>query len=302
MKKSHNLKFFLITFGLLTQGFVLADDVLPAPVDNTLSAITTNQPSVYEKKVSEEKEAAKNLLGIMLYKPTYILPYYYTQSPNFSAYENNTPDDQAVQRSEFKGQFSFMLPVVTDVFNRPDTDLNVAYTQLSYWQVYAASQYFRETDYEPEAFFSWHPRVNWMAQLGVVHQSNGMGGDDERSWNRAYMDIIFSRENWYFSVEPWLMIFKSESSTLHNPDIQNYLGDGQLQVAYKIGEGEISVMSRNDLESGFSRGAEEIDYSHHLYQHFSLYLQLFSGYGQSLIEYNHYTNAVGVGISLNDWL
>lgn len=290
-----------LCYGLLL-GLARADEALPVPVDNTLSTITTDIPSAYEKKVNEQQEVAKNPLGIVLYKPTYILPYYYTQSPDFSAYENNTPDDQLVQRSEFKGQFSFMLPVVTDIFNQSDTDFNVAYTQLSYWQAYAASQYFRETDYEPEAFLSWHPRVNWVAQLGAVHQSNGMGGENERSWNRAYTNIIFSRENWYVSVEPWLMIFKSESSSLHNPDIQTYMGDGQIQVAYKIGEGEISVMSRNELESGFSRGAEEIDYSHHLYQHFSAYLQFFSGYGQSLIEYNHYTNAVGIGIALNDWL
>lgn len=277
-------------------------ETLTAKVDNTLTAITTDKPSAYEQKNAEEAELLNNPLGIVLYKPTYILPAYYTQSPDYAIYQNNTPDSQKVQQMELKAQFSFLLPLVTDLFNYPNTDLDVAYTQLSYWQVYAASQYFRETDYEPEIFVSWHPKVNWFAHFGVVHQSNGLGGEYERSWNRAYTDLIFARGNWDFSVEPWVLIFTSESSDLHNPDIPHYLGNGEFNVAYKLGKNEFSVMSRNNLESGFSRGAEEIDYSHYLYKHFNVYLQFFSGYGQSLIEYNHYTNAVGVGISLNNWL
>lgn len=298
---------FLI-FETMTQAEGLTDKIdaidrtVVTKVDKTMTAITTDQPSAYEKKRKKQEEYSKNILGIILYNPTYILPAYYTQSPDNAVYKGSTPDDQTVQRMEFKAQFSFLLPVVSDVFDHPNTDIDIAYTQLSYWQVYANSQYFRETDYEPETFVSWHPKVNWFIHTGVVHQSNGRGGEFERSWNRAYADMIFARGNWYFSVEPWVLIFKKESADLHNPDIQHYMGNGQLQVAYKLGENEFSVMSRNNIQSGFHRGAVEADYSHQLYEHFKVYLQLFSGYGQSLIEYNHYTNAVGVGISLNDWL
>ena len=32
------------------------------------------------------------------------------------------------------------------------------------------------------------------------------------------------------------------------------------------------------------------------------YVYLFSGFGYDLIDYNHYTNGAGLGITLNDWI
>ena len=63
-------------------------------------------------------------------------------------------------------------------------------------------------------------------------------------------------------------------------------------------------MSRNNIESGFSKGAIELGASCHLgvTENLKLYIQYFSGYGESLIDYNHYVSRLGVGIMLSDWL
>jgi phospholipase A1 len=63
-------------------------------------------------------------------------------------------------------------------------------------------------------------------------------------------------------------------------------------------------MSRNNLESGFSKGAVELGWSFPLFQYDYIkgYIQYFSGYGESLIDYNNYVNRIGFGILLTDVL
>lgn len=279
----------------------VVNDAPPPSVADALTDITGKQNSLLQRRLQEESQVVKNPFGILLYQPNYILPFYYTQTPDQSI-RPSTPDNERVQSAEFKGQLSFKVPVTKNLFNLANTSFNIAYTQLMYWQVYAKSQYFRETDYAPEMFVSYQPQKNWMLNFGAVHQSNGRGGSYERSWNRVYGELLFSGQNWLVSVKPWVLIFKNESSDLHNSNITRYMGNGEVRFVYQIGDSEISFMSRNNLQSGFSRGAEELDWSYHLWQHFYLYTQLFSGYGQSLIEYNHYTNAAGIGIALNNFV
>jgi phospholipase A1/A2 len=266
------------------------------------SAVAVNQPvTAVSARQKQENAVEGNPFGILLYKPTYVLPAYYTESPDQAVYENNTPDSQRLDHLEFKAQLSFKVPLWRNMLGTQD-NLFLGYTQLSYWQFYAKSQYFRETDYEPEIFWVHHLTHFLDIDSGVVHQSNGRGGEYERSWNRVYVNLIYSRKHYMISIKPWALIFKDSSSDVHNPHIVDYMGNGRFLAAYKWNSQEVSVMSRNNLQSGFTRGAEELTYSFPLFGHVKGYLQAFSGYGQSLIEYDHYTNGVGVGIALNDWI
>ena len=262
---------------------------------------------VVDTRIAYEQDAKNNPFLLMPYEPNYVLPAYYTQKPDYGVYANNTPGNEKVNKVDVKFQFSFKAPLAYHLFS-PNNTFYFAYTQLSYWQAYNTSAFFRETDYEPSFFMThfWDKNLghDWRWKFingGVVHQSNGRGGDNERGWNRAYAEAVFAHQNWMVDIKPWY-IFKQGVVEAHNPDIAHYLGHGSELVSYKYGEQVFSVTLENEAESRFRRGAETLAWSFPMGKHVKGYVQAFSGYGQSLIEYNHFTNSMGVGIALNDWI
>jgi phospholipase A1/A2 len=273
----------------------------------TIVQASTNDTPV-DARVIQEQKVEESAFSILPYKPNYLLPFYYTFDPYREIYEGSTPDDQNIKKTEIKFQFSFKVPVWQKMFGKP-VSLYVAYTQLSYWQAYQQSPFFRETNYEPEIFASYkidkNILGNWQlnfVNLGAVHQSNGRGGDLERSWNRVYLVFITSLNNWMFELKSWFAI-RDSSFREHNPDILRYLGHGKMIIAYKFhNNNTLALETRNNLESGFSRGALQFTWSFPLIKKIKGYVQIFSGYGQSLIEYDHYTNSIGIGFALNDYV
>lgn len=272
---------------------------------SAFAAMLDGQDDVIEKRVALEQVGNDSSFIISFYKPTYFLPAYYTASQDQSVYSN--ADQQKLKNLEFKFQFSLKVPIARQLFGYRSS-LYFAYTQMSYWQAYAKSPFFRESNYEPEllltnkldlpGIFGWYAKL---LNFGLVHQSNGRGGDMERSWNRIYADLMVAHNNLAVSLRPWYIIDES-SYRMHNHDIAKYLGYGEMIISYKFHENTFSLQARNIIDSGFRRGSEMLTWSFPLTTHLRGYAQLFSGYGQSLIEYNHYTNSAGVGIALNDWI
>jgi len=256
--------------------------------------------TVIERGAEAQKRADKYPNLVNLYRPNYILPYYQTHIPYQAIYIDETPNHQRVQENELKAQLSFLIPITRHLIKNKPLSLNVAYTQLMYWQVYAKSQYFRETNYEPELFIENIFNLNTAVQLGINHQSNGRGGELERSWNRLYLQGMFSGEQWLVYIRAWTLIAKSESSDLHNPDIAHYLGYENILLSYKIKKFILSAQAQN-IESGYKRGFVQLSVSYPLFKKFSASVQFFNGYGQSLIEYNHNSTSFGIGLVLNDW-
>lgn len=269
-----------------------------APVKHVKKNPTSSSLLTYHDK--EVKKASANPFAVALYRQNYILPYYYTASPYSAIYAGRIPDNQKLSKAEVKGQISFQLPIFNNLFHQK-IDLVMAYTQLFYWQLYTKSAYFRETNYEPELFLHRLFGQHWSAELGIDHQSNGQGGQFERSWNRTYLNLTYHNGHWYISVKPWVLIFKSVSTELYNPDIADYLGYERIMLGYQYHHCILTLMLRNTIESGFKRAAERLTFSFPIHKRLRLYFQVFNGYGQSLIEYNHSTFGAGVGLSIGDW-
>jgi outer membrane phospholipase A len=165
INRLQNAVIFIIFSVLSTSIAFAADTLTNANSDNQSLQEILNLPSDTEstalsQRVMSEKQVENNPFGLLMYKPMYILPFYYTQSP---LQTDNTPLGQRIESEEFKGQISFQAPIVYQAFG-PKNTLSVAYTQLSYWQVYAASQYFRICKLII-SIGKWVPSINLMVKV-----------------------------------------------------------------------------------------------------------------------------------------
>ena len=139
-----------------------------------------------------------------------------------------------------------------------------------------------------------------MAVFGLEHQSNGRSEPLSRSWNRIYSLLAFEKGHFYFAIKPWYRIPESRSSD-DNPDIQKYMGHGEFYAVYTWGKQRFGIMLRNNFRTE-NYGAVQLDWSFPLHRKFDGYIQYFSGYGESLIDYNHSTSRIGIGIIIANWL
>ena len=299
-----------ITIFCLTTSTVLAAYTHTTAAQQNTSTLLVSiprEPNAVEERAVREETVPPNFFTIGFYKPNYVMPFYYTDSPFNKVYKHQTPGNEKLTRTEIKYQLSLKVPLWKNIFNTPTT-LSLAYTQLSYWQAYNNSAFFRETDYEPELVLShqfdrtlYRNFVFNFLNLGAEHQSNGFGNNLERSWNRVYVEGIFSLNNLMISLKPWVIIH-DHSWREHNSNIGSYLGYTQVLVAYKLHKNVFSLRMTGLGVHGGRRTSAELSWSYPITPYISAYMQIFSGYGQSLIEYNHRTNSAGIGIALSNWI
>ena len=275
-------------------------------VTGELSELDVEQSPEYEsaidRRIGLEQVTRDNPFVITPHKPTYVLPVHYNS--RLDSY-HELPDGAELDPVEIKFQFSFKIELLDSLFDETGR-LSFGYTQQSFWQAYNSdiSAPFRDTNYEPELMLGFLTDntvlglQNRIIRVGLVHQSNGQSGERSRSWNRLYADFIFERDDFYASLKPWWRIPESDDD---NSDIEDYLGNFELSMLKFVGSQSYGVMLRNNLASE-NRGAIQLDWSFPLYRHLRGYVQYFNGYGESLLDYNRYSNSLGLGVMLTNWL
>lgn len=245
------------------------------------------------------------LLRVRRHEPVYVLPARWSSNPNRRPGTPAAPlptGSVDLDPIEVKFQLSLKTKLIDNMLNG-NGDLWVGYTQQSNWQAYNSveSEPFRETNYAPEIFTSWRTGLDlplgwrWqMLNFGFVHQSNGRTQPLSRSWNRIYAQFGFERGDWQMYLRPWIRI--EEGSGDDNPDIDEYLGHGDLRLMLRRGRHDLGLTTRWARDE--NRGALQFDWHYPLKGDLKAYLQVFHGYGETLIDYNHRQTSIGLGISL----
>lgn len=249
------------------------------------------------------------------YQPNYILPARYVDNPNVAPHSPTHPIAPAKKYDpmEVAYQLSFKNKLLQNIPMTNGGSLWFAYTQNSFWQLYNTSQSspFRETDYAPELILSLPAKDSWsqlvslpfdlkwrMLNLSVLHQSNGQSGTFSRSWNRVYAEFGFDNEHLAVLFRPWVRIPEQGISD-DNPDITSFMGNGDLRLIYRYEDQFFSATGRYSFQG--QRGAAQLDYVFPIRGSLQGYLQAFTGYGNSLIDYNQYQHTLGLGVLVTPW-
>ncbi|GMR20016.1 MAG: phospholipase A [Gammaproteobacteria bacterium] len=277
------------------------------------------EDDVITERICFERHLMGNRYALLPHHPNYVMPLTQNASPNKSTwelqgYEGDPNQEEVVYQISFK--FPLWVPIDpnnADLRTRPFS-VFIGYTQRAFWQLYNKpnSAPFRETNHEPELLFYYFPDLKFnqwampVITLGINHQSNGRSEPSSRSWNRVYLDIIVAHDKFALSLRPWYRIPESRAED-DNRDILDYMGYGDLKMAYRFSDNwQSSILVRNNLEiQDENRGAVQLDVawaSNFLNHKLSLYGQVFHGYGESLIDYNHVNTRVGIGFLVSNWL
>ena len=202
------------------------------------SLVEEEKPVEYtpvEDRYIRELSIRDNRFAITAHRPNYLL----VAAHDFSGINPAGLPGTEGKDTEAKFQVSMKFPLVENLLGENRGDIYAAYTNRSFWQVYdrEGSSPFRETNHEPEVWFSWN--TDWhfagfhnrAVRVGLNHQSNGRGGSFSRSWNRVFAEFIFERSNYAGSLKTWWRI-PEDAADDDNPDIDDVMGNFEFTEVY----------------------------------------------------------------------
>ncbi len=216
--------------------------------------------------------------------------------------------------AEFQLSLKYKLLDFKDDWD-PLTHFYFAYTQTSFWDVFSKDPSFYDTSYKPSMFL-YYPDVfqkdffQLDLQLGGEHESNGRGGTLERSFNTIYLQpkaTVDLPYNLQFSLQPraWFYVRVGDN----NENIADYHGYADLLAALtwlnpNSGE-KIQVSAKFLVGDEGSHAGLLYDLRFNVVgvpvlRKFnpSIQVQYFTGYGQTLLQYNEKSHALRAGLCL----
>jgi outer membrane phospholipase A len=278
---------------LAAQTIALHVLLLSAPAS---AAENDDSPPARPNGALDQFESARTLgQRLTVYEPIYLIG------------GNESPE------AKFQLSFKYRLATFRSAPDgTPSHSLQFAYTQRSLWDVGSRSSPFFDTSYIPELLYQWNAAKRepgargfaWLGlQSGVRHESNGQADDSSRSFNEAFVRLLFAlgpMDGWHLVAVPEIHDFIGGLS--ENPALDRYRGNVELRAGVVHGDREsllLTVIPGQD----FYRGSRQLDLTIPLRIRsirFGTYLllQYFDGYGESLRAFDEYTSVLRVGVAL----
>ena len=243
--------------------------------------------------VARGARADEDLLPLMGYKPNYFLHTEHRVEP----------------QDRLKRELKFQISAKKALWGEWAW---FGYTQKAFWQLYDDdandgnaydSGEFRELNFNPEIFFVAGPFADFRIQFSPLdHESNGAGSDTSRSLFRSYVQGIFDRGTYKLSLK-----LRKYRKLDQNPTLEDFLG--KWEANFEGGFGPMRFQLAGWQGEKDNKGTVRADIS--LRARFIpflffpkidsgvfIHLQYFSGYGESLIDFDRRVNRVGIGVLL----
>jgi len=195
------------------------------------------------------------------------------------------------------------------------TGLYFAYSEKAFWNIYDNSAPFREFNHNPEVFYMLEQNNNifgnsdlWIIDHIILapyeHISNGKDGEASRGLDRYYGEIQISiGEIWNSGIRAKVFNFYKTSSK--NKDIDQYIGhyEGEFFIRRLCSnDPNISfhkLYIKGGTDDNFKRGWVESGLIVTLLSDIiqpKLFINVFSGYCESLIDYNKKDTQIRAGL------
>jgi phospholipase A1 len=192
------------------------------------------------------------------------------------------------------------------------------YTQQSYWQLFSGdiSRPFRTTDHEPEIIYiyptdaalpnGWRLRYSG---ISLNHQSNGQTLPLSRSWNRVILMAGMEKDDRFTLTGKIWQRLPENAGDDDNPDISDYIGRAELSGSWNVNRDNTLGFTLRHSLNDVTRGSLRLEWLKALgsgkdsnqRSGLRFHTQLFSGYGDSLVDYNRQRTVLSIGLSLVDW-
>lgn len=204
--------------------------------------------------------------------------------------------------SKFSSDVKFQLSLALRLWSiKGKVDFFATYSQRSIWDIYQKSCPFRETAYNPGFWVAWQTSQKVRLLFGIEHESNGLAGEQSRSFNYATVACLYEPfSHWQFGARAWYGYYDRKN-------IQRYFryrGVVQLWGTFRTRNDRFSITALVNPTVTFTKFNTQVEASWRIAKRGDwlpcLFIQYSYGYGETMIDYNRRASKIRIGISLKN--